>query len=107
MPLGMRLNIGKNVVYVRFKVYSFRFQVSGFSSFVNSQVSEVAFYWDTTIFVFVVFIEVYPMTKGVHRGLGGMLQGVSILLTAYNDGREDVSRSRELDRGGLSPPLSS
>ena len=27
MPLGMRLNIGKNVVYVRFKVYSLKFRV--------------------------------------------------------------------------------
>ena len=64
-----------------------------------SQISEVSFYWDAAVFVFVVFVEVYPMTEGVHRGLGGVLQGVSILQTAYNDRRKDVSRSRELDWG--------
>jgi hypothetical protein len=60
----------------------------------------VAFYWDAAIFVFIVFIEVYPMAEGVHRGLGGVLQGVTILQTADNDRREDISCSRELDWGG-------
>ena len=75
MPFGMRLNVSKNSIYIGSKVKGQRSKVKGQRSKVKglrSKVCEVAFYWDTTIFVFVVFIEVYPMTEGVHRGLGGM-----------------------------------
>ena len=85
--------------------------VNGQCSMVNGQclkVSEVAFYGDAAVFVFVILIKVYPMAEDVHRSLGGMLQGVTILQATDNDRREDVSRSRELDGGcGLSPALPS